>query len=110
MERASMLESILTSTTEFAIAATDLDFRIIHYNPAAETLFGQKAEKPGGENRTGNPRTGEQPAGRFIRTTDIKESDGVTKYETTTTDAEGENRLIHTTVMPLRDHDGRHTG
>ena len=40
-----ILESILTSSTDMAIAATDLDFRIMYYNPIAEKLFGYKAEE-----------------------------------------------------------------
>ena len=110
MKRASMLESILTSTTEFAIAATDLDFRIIHYNPAAETLFGQKAENLVGKTVQEIREQESNLPARFIRTTEIKESEGVTAYETTTRDSEGENRLIHTTVMPLRGQEGKHIG
>ena len=39
------LNNILDNATEFAVAATDLDFRIIYYNPKAEELFGYTAEE-----------------------------------------------------------------
>ena len=39
------LNDILNNATEFAVAATDLDYRIIFYNPKAEELFGYSAEE-----------------------------------------------------------------
>ena len=38
-----VLDSILTSASEYAISAIDRDFRVIHFNPAAERLFGYPA-------------------------------------------------------------------
>lgn len=40
-----ILKNILYSSLDMAIAATDLDFRILYYNPAAERIFGYKAEE-----------------------------------------------------------------
>ena len=34
-----ILESILRSSTDMAIAATDLDFHILYYNPVAEKVI-----------------------------------------------------------------------
>jgi len=42
-EKAMYLSNILTSSTEYAIATTDLDFVITYYNPMAEKLFGYTA-------------------------------------------------------------------
>jgi len=39
-EAHTLLANILSSTTEFAIIATDLQLRVLHYNPVAEQLFG----------------------------------------------------------------------
>jgi len=44
-EKTLFLDNILRSATEYAIATTDLDFRITYYNPMAEKLFGYKAEE-----------------------------------------------------------------
>jgi PAS domain S-box-containing protein len=43
-EKSLYLDNILSSSTDMAIAATDLDFRITYYNPMAEKIFGYKAE------------------------------------------------------------------
>ncbi|HDH53706.1 MAG TPA: PAS domain S-box protein, partial [Nitrospirae bacterium] len=40
-----ILENILRSSTDMAIAATDLDFRILYYNQVAENMFGYRAEE-----------------------------------------------------------------
>ncbi len=42
-EKSMYLDNILRSATEYAIATTDLDFRITYYNPLAEKLFGYTA-------------------------------------------------------------------
>jgi PAS domain S-box-containing protein len=40
-----VLENILRSATDMAIVATDLDFHIIYFNPAAEKLYGYSKEQ-----------------------------------------------------------------
>ncbi|RLB85927.1 MAG: hypothetical protein DRH26_17965, partial [Deltaproteobacteria bacterium] len=42
-EKAMYLSNILNSSTEYAIATTDLDLCILYYNPMAEKLFGYTA-------------------------------------------------------------------
>ena len=44
-EKTAYLDSILTSSVDFAIAVTDLEFRITYYNPAAEEIFGYTAKE-----------------------------------------------------------------
>ena len=39
-EAHTFLSNILRSSTEYAILATDLDFRVLHYTPVAESIFG----------------------------------------------------------------------
>ncbi len=43
-EKSMYLNNILSSATEYAIATTDLDFRITYYNPMSEKIHGHKAE------------------------------------------------------------------
>lgn len=42
-EKSAYLDNILRSSTEHAIATTDVDFRITYYNPLAEKIFGYTA-------------------------------------------------------------------
>lgn len=44
MEKTMYLDNILSSATEYAIATTDLDFRITYYNRMSEKLFGYNSE------------------------------------------------------------------
>ena len=45
IEKTTMLDNILRSANDMAIATTDLDFRITYYNSAAEKLFGYSAKQ-----------------------------------------------------------------
>lgn len=44
-EKSMYLDNILSSATEYAIATTDLNFRITYYNPMAEKIHGYKADE-----------------------------------------------------------------
>ncbi len=44
-EKTMMLDNILRSASGYAIATTDLDFRITYYNPVAEEYFGYTAKE-----------------------------------------------------------------
>jgi PAS domain S-box-containing protein len=44
-EKTMYLDNILSSSTEYAIATTDIDFRITYYNPLAEQFFGYTADQ-----------------------------------------------------------------
>lgn len=46
----ALLASILRSTGKHAIIATDLKFRVLHYNPVAEEIFGYTAAEVTGRN------------------------------------------------------------
>ena len=48
-EKSMYLDNILRSATEYAIATTDLDFRITYYNPLAEQFFGYTAKEVTGK-------------------------------------------------------------
>jgi PAS domain S-box-containing protein len=43
LEKTVSLDNILNSSTDTSIVATDLDFRITYFNPAAERFFGVRA-------------------------------------------------------------------
>ncbi len=45
IEKTVYLDNIMSSSTDMALAATDLDFRIVYYNPMAEEFFGHSAEE-----------------------------------------------------------------
>ncbi|MBC8183494.1 PAS domain S-box protein [candidate division KSB1 bacterium] len=45
LEKIALLENIIERASDVAILATDLDFRIIYYNPMAEKLYGYKKEE-----------------------------------------------------------------
>lgn len=44
LQATNVLNSILDSATEFAIVATDLNHRFIHFNPSAERIYGVSAK------------------------------------------------------------------
>ncbi len=44
-QQAAFLDGILHSSHHMAIAATDMDFRILYYNSVAETIFGHTADE-----------------------------------------------------------------
>jgi len=45
IDTTNTLNNILSSSTEYAIVATDLSFRILLYNPAAERIFGYTSQE-----------------------------------------------------------------
>ncbi len=44
-EKSAYLDNILRSMVDMAIVATDLDYRILYFNPNAENIFGYTAEQ-----------------------------------------------------------------
>ena len=92
IEKAMYLSNILNSSTEYAIATTDLDLCITYYNPMAEKLFGYTAAEVIGKKvqdihtkEKVRPARFEQ-AIRLVRTTGkyiytlVKESDQGTRH------------------------------
>jgi PAS domain S-box-containing protein len=109
-ETKNTLTSILTSATEYAIAATDLRFRILHYNPAAERIFGYKAEEVLGRT-VQEMHTREKIAPeRFENAIRAVSEHGKYEYEVIDQDSTGEKRFIHSVVMPMSDEKGEVTG
>ena len=109
-ETKNTLNSILTSATEYAIAATDLRFRILHYNPAAERIFGYKAEEVLGRT-VQEMHTREKVAPeRFENAIRAVSEHGKYEYEVIDQDSTGKRRFIHSVVMPMSDEKGEATG
>jgi len=97
------LNSILTSSTEYAIAATDLDLRIIEFNPAAEEMFGYLAEDVLGktvreihESRLVNRQRFENAIQDVLQ--ENKWEDDVVIHN-----HDGSRRFIHVVATPMRD-------
>ncbi|RMG55540.1 MAG: PAS domain S-box protein [Acidobacteria bacterium] len=106
----NMLNSILTSATEYAIVATDLDFRIIHYNPAAERLFGYTAQEVIGRKIPDVHLRKETQRERFARAIQVVEREGRWEHDLEWKDPQGSPRIIHMVVMPMRDEMGASVG
>ncbi len=106
----NMLNSILTSATEYAIAATDLNFRIIHYNPAAERMFGYTAQEVIGRTVQDVHLRQEGQREHFARAIHTIEREGRWEYDLEWKDPQGALRIIHMVVMPMRDETGASIG
>ena len=80
-EKSMYLNNILRSATEYAIATTDLDFRITYYNPLAEEFFGYTAEEVIGKT-VQEMHTGEQVAPeRFEKAIENVRAHGEHRYQ-----------------------------
>ncbi len=101
-----MLNSILTSSTEFAIMATDLQFRILHFNPAAERVFGFEAQEVIG--RTVHEMHTRAGVGldRFREAVAAVNEEGKYEFEYDVDAAPGNRRCIHVVLMAMRDERG----
>ena len=109
-ETKNTLNSILFSATEYAIAATDLRFRILQYNPTAESIFGYKAEEVLGRT-VQEMHTREKVAPeRFEDAIRAVSEHGKYEYDIIDQDSTGKKRFIHSVVMPMSDEKGDVTG
>ena len=109
-ETKNTINSILSSATEYAIAATDLQFRIIHYNPAAESIFGYKADEVLGRTvQEMHTRERVLPE-RFENAIKAVSEYGKYEYEIISRDSSGRKRFIHSVVMPMYGEKGDATG
>lgn len=79
-EKTAYLDGILTSSVNFAIAATDLDFRINYYNPAAEEIFGRRAQEVMGRTVMEIHAKEDVEPERFERAIEIVRREGEYRY------------------------------
>jgi PAS domain S-box-containing protein len=104
------LNSILTSSTEYAIAATDLELRVIQYNPAAERMFGFPLEEVMGERVEHiHEKAGVDPA-RVPLALDRAINKGKWETELKRSGLDGHQRIIVPVVTPMRDEQGKLIG
>jgi len=99
------LNNILASATEFAIVATDLDRRVIQYNPAAERFFGNTAAEIIGRPLNAIPSLEMRASRQIASAIDIVKKEGKWDSEIEFEGPDGESRLVHSVFMPMRDED-----
>ncbi len=108
-EKTLHLDSILRSSTKMAIAATDLDFHIIYFNPMAEKVFGCGAEEVVGKTVI-EIHAGEKVAPeRFEKAMETVRKEGEYRYLIERQTKEG-TRLIESVVSGIWDTESRLTG
>lgn len=97
-----VLENILRSSTDIAIVAIDLDFRIVYYNPVAEKIFGYKKDRVIG--RTVMELHTERKVDPFLfeRAVEMIKKEGSYKY-TFEYKREGEVRFIESAISGILD-------
>ncbi len=103
IEKTNYLDSILRSSN-IAIAATDLDFRIKYYNPVAEEIFGYKAEEVIGKTVMEMHTRERVDPSRFERAIQIVKKEGKYEYEVEQ-QRDGEVRIIESVVSGILDKD-----
>lgn len=99
-----VLDNILRYSTDMAIIATDIDFRIVYYNPAAEKIFGHKAEEVVGERVFKVHAQEDVEPSRFNKALETIREQGTYKY-VLKLKRKGGTRLVGTTISGLRDKD-----
>ncbi len=97
-----ILENILRSSTDMAIAATDLDFRILYYNQVAENLFGYRAEEIIGKTVMEVHTKEKVDPSRFERAIEIVRKEGKYRYILEQKKEDG-IRFIESTVSGIWD-------
>ena len=106
----TMLNNILTSSTEYAIAATDLDLRVIHYNPAAERMFGLPINRVMGRRVVSiHEDLGVDPA-RVREALENIARDGKWETELKRSGLDGKERIIHPVVTTMYDESASRIG
>ncbi|MCX7016677.1 MAG: PAS domain-containing protein [Candidatus Sumerlaeota bacterium] len=104
------LNSILTSSTEYAIVAIDSRSMIIHYNPAAERLSGLKAKDMIGRPIHGFFAARHVPRERYERAREAAEREGASEFEIENEGFGARHEWIHCALMPMRDERGAAAG
>ncbi len=104
------LNNVLSSSTEYAIIATDLSFRIFLNNPAAERIFGYTTKEMIGRTVPEihiKEKVEPEPFNHAIsqvRKYDIYEYDTISKNST------GKKYFIHNIIMPMKNEQNNTTG
>ncbi len=108
-EKTLYLDNIMRSFTDTALAATDLDFRIIYYNPVAEKFFGYKAEEVIGRTVMEMHTKERVDPSRFSRAIDTVRRNGEYRYTIRQETGDGV-RILESKVSAILDENRRLTG
>ncbi|MBI5464105.1 MAG: PAS domain S-box protein, partial [Ignavibacteriales bacterium] len=106
-EAKNYLESIITTTAD-AIITTDLEGRVVSWNPGAEKLYGWHAEEVIGKHIPWVPEELMQEAEEVLAR--VGKEEHFVNYETKRRRKDGTVIDIGTTVSPLRNADGKIIG
>lgn len=100
MEKTIYLDNILHSSTDLAIATTDLDFTIKYYNPEAERIFGYRAEDVIGRTVMEMHTKEKVDPARFQHAIDKVRKEGEYRYSVEQ-DCEGGKKFIESRVSGI---------
>ena len=101
-EKSAYLDSILQSSTDMAIVATNLDYVIMYYNPMAEKIFGYKAREVLGKTVMEMHTKEKVDHARFERAVEVVKKEGFYKYMIKKEEKDGP-RSIESTVSGIYD-------
>jgi len=109
IERNTLLENILNSTSQLAIATTDLNFYITCYNPMAEKFFGYTADEVIVKTVMEMHTTEKAEPEKFEKAVEAVRKDGEYRYFSTQETDEGV-RYLESLVAEIFDPKGNLTG
>ncbi|SMC85531.1 PAS domain S-box-containing protein [Desulfocicer vacuolatum DSM 3385] len=99
------LNSIFDSSTEYAIIATDLQFRVLHYNPASKMMFGSGINM--GMDLDVRQLHGEQKdsGATFDKGLEQVEKTGSYQFEWVYKDDAKKRHVVSSTLMPMKNQE-----
>jgi diguanylate cyclase (GGDEF)-like protein/PAS domain S-box-containing protein len=104
-EKSTYIDNILRSAVDFGIVATDLNLKIVYYNPAAEAIFGYRAADVAGKDLRDFHFRENVDLARFNRGIDIvsKRAQHTFTFEKT---VDGEPRVLRARVSGIWNPEG----
>ncbi len=101
-EQNNFITSILQSNTTMAIAATDLDFKILYFNPMAEKIFGYESREAVGRTVLEMHEREQVDPHRFQRAVDTVKKEGSYPFHLEQ-NRDGQLNFIDGTLTAIRD-------
>jgi len=97
------LNSIFDSSTEYAIIATDLTFRVLHYNPASKKMFGRGMDM-GSDLDIKQFHGEDKEAGAAFDEglKQVERKDGSYQFEWVYLDDVKKRHVVNSTLMPMK--------
>ena len=107
----NLLNSVLESSTEYSIIATDIKGIILEYNSGSVNLFGWTKEEVMGKMQIGRTfRKNDRSRGIIQEITRKVETEGMTEYELERGRKDGTVFMAHAIVTTLKDSSGKTLG